>query len=66
MLPQREDSSKNNYFKIDEDSNSKESNSSLAFQLIEGAQLIDIMKKIVELEKKDLLINSTYQKLTEM
>ena len=45
ILSRREDSSKKNNLKIDEDINSSESNSSLAVLLLEGAQLIDIITK---------------------
>ena len=66
ILPQREDSSKTGNLKIDDDSESDDSNHALECDLLDGAKLIDIMKKTIELEKKDILIQSTYKRLTQM
>ena len=66
ILPRREDSSKTGNLKIDDDSESDNSNDALACDLLEGAKLIDIMKKTIELEKKDIMIQSTYKRLTQM
>ena len=53
LVPRRDDSSKTGNLKKDEDSDeSDNSNDVLACELLEGAKLVDIMKKTIELEKR--------------
>ena len=53
LVPRRDDSSKTGNLKKDEDSDeSDNSNDKLELELLEGAQLIDIMNKTIELEKR--------------
>ena len=67
LVPRRDDSSKTGNLKKDEDSDeSDNSNDKLELELLEGAQIIDILKKMIKLEKKDILIETTYNRFSQM